>query len=138
MLTCLSADLQSSLNLKKDGSDKGELSPNATSSAPSAHTLPKTDEKTGSIGELTGGSASVKANGETKSVNSRRRLGSSISSGSDYVAGVTTSSARGLSPSSSVGSLSSEKSSLNPYAKVRNFKIDFLGLFFSWHVSGLP
>ncbi|KAJ1407124.1 LsmAD domain, partial [Sesbania bispinosa] len=108
-----SEDLQSSLNLK-DGSDKGGLSPSPMSHAPSTHILSRTDEKTGALGELTGGSASGKSNGETKSVNSRGRLGSGTSSGSD---GVATPSGPGLSPSSSLGSLSSEKSTLNPNAK---------------------
>lgn len=107
------ADLQASLYSKKDGSDKGVLSPNATSYAPSSDILSKTHEKTGSPGDLTEGSLSGKANGETKSVNS-----CGTSSGSDSVGGVAASSGPGLSPSSSVGSLSSEKSTLNPNAKV--------------------
>ncbi|KAF1882547.1 hypothetical protein Lal_00002725 [Lupinus albus] len=100
-----SEDSKASLYQKKDGSDKGILSPNATSYAPSSLTLSKTHEKTGSPGDLTEGSAYGKAIGETKSVNSHRP------------------SARpGLSPSSSMGSLSSEKSSLNPNAK--EFKLN--------------
>lgn len=67
----------------------------------------------GSHGDLIEGSASGKANGETKSVNSR-----GIPSGSDLVGGIAASSVPGLSPSSSVCSLSSEKSTLNPNAKV--------------------
>nr|KYP63669.1 Ataxin-2 isogeny [Cajanus cajan] len=100
-----SEDLQSSLKLKKDGSDEGGLAHNEASRAPSTHILSKTPEETGSVGEK-------------KAVISRGRLGS-CTSGSDCVAA---SSGRGLSPSSSVGSLSSEKSTLNPNAK--EFKLN--------------
>ncbi|KAK7402246.1 hypothetical protein VNO78_14357 [Psophocarpus tetragonolobus] len=108
-----SEDSQGPLYLKKDGSDKGLLSPNANSYAPSS----KTHEKMGSLGDLIEGSASGKANGEIKSVNSR-----GAPSGSDSVGGIAASSGPGLSPSSSVGSLSSEKSTLNPNAK--EFKLN--------------
>ncbi|KAE9600414.1 hypothetical protein Lal_00045506 [Lupinus albus] len=109
-----SEDSKASLHLKKDYSDKGVLSPNATSYAPSPLTLSKTHEKTGSPGDLTEGSASGKA----KSVNS---LGTY--SRSDSGVGVAISSRlSGLSPSTSMGSLSSEKSSLNPNAK--EFKLN--------------
>ncbi|KAH1204409.1 Polyadenylate-binding protein-interacting protein 4 [Glycine max] len=94
-----SEDLQSSLKLKKDGSDEGGLSTNVALCAPSTRILSKTPKETGSVGE-------------SKSVISRGRLGRSL--GSDYVAAT---SGPGLSPSSSVGSLSSEKSTLNPNAK---------------------
>ncbi|KAK7271996.1 hypothetical protein RJT34_28312 [Clitoria ternatea] len=112
-----SEDSQPALYLKKDGSDKGLLSPNASSYAPSFHIVSKTHEKTGSHGDITEGSASGKANGEMKSVNSR-----GTPSGSDSVGCVSASSGPGLSPSSSVGSLSSEKSTLNPNAK--EFKLN--------------
>ncbi|RZB84421.1 polyadenylate-binding protein-interacting protein 3-like isoform X1 [Glycine soja] len=112
-----SEDSQGPLYSKKDGSDKGVLSPNASSYAPSSHTSSKTHEKMGSHGDLIEGSASGKANGETKSVNSR-----GIPSGSDLVGGIAASSVPGLSPSSSVCSLSSEKSTLNPNAK--EFKLN--------------
>ena len=104
--------------MKGDDPDKTPLSFSTSSYAPSSHNLSQTHEKTGSPGHLVEGSASGKANGETKSVNSRGRPGSSTSSGSEYVGGVAASSGPGLSPSSSVGSLSSEKSTLNPNAKV--------------------
>lgn len=111
--------------MKKDGSDKGVLSPNACSYAPSIHTSLKAHEKMGSHGDLVEGSATGKVNGETKSVNSR---------GTPYVSdsvGVpAASSGPALSPSSSVGSLSSEKSTLNPNAKVWKFKPDFLTEYF--------
>ena len=113
--------------MKKDGSDKGGLSPaNAPSYVSSTHISLKIDEKTGLHGELTGGSESGKTSWETKSVNSRGRLETRISSGSDRVAGVATYSGPSLSPSSSLGSLSSEKSTLNPNAKVCKLKIDFI------------
>ncbi|XP_014500982.1 polyadenylate-binding protein-interacting protein 3 [Vigna radiata var. radiata] len=108
---------QGPLYLKKDGTDKGVLSPNASSYAPSIHTSLKAHEKMGSHGDLIEGSATGKVNGETTSVNSR---------GTPYVSdsvGVpAASSGPGLSPSSSVGSLSSEKSTLNPNAK--EFKLN--------------
>ncbi|XP_027344282.1 polyadenylate-binding protein-interacting protein 3-like isoform X2 [Abrus precatorius] len=109
-------DSQAPLYLKKDVSDKGVLSPNASSYAPSSDTSSKINEKTGSHGDLTEISACGKDNGETKSVNSR-----GTPSGSESVGGVTA-SGPGLSPSSSVGSLSSEKSTLNPNAK--EFKLN--------------
>ncbi|KAK7325091.1 hypothetical protein VNO77_29167 [Canavalia gladiata] len=112
-----SEDSQAPLYLKKDVSDKGVLSPNASSYAPSSHILSKTHDKMGSHGDLTENTTSGKANGETKSVNSR-----GTPTGSDSVIGVTASSGPGLSPSSSVGSLSSEKSTLNPNAK--EFKLN--------------
>lgn len=101
------ADSQTSLYLKKD------LSPNASSYAPSSHILTKSHEKMGSPGGLAYG----KANEGTEYINSH---GVGASSGSDSVRGVAASSSGpGLSPSSSVGSLSSEKYSLNPNAKVQ-------------------
>ncbi|KAL5082665.1 hypothetical protein RYX36_011086 [Vicia faba] len=97
-------DSQTSLYLKKD------LSPNACSYAPSSHILTKSHEKIGSPGDLAYG----KANEGTEYINSR---GVGALSGSDSVRDVAASSGPGLSPSSSVGSLSSEQSSLNPDAK---------------------
>ncbi|CAK8535957.1 unnamed protein product [Lathyrus sativus] len=97
-------DSQSSLYLKKD------LSPYASYYAPLSHILTKSHEKMGSPGGL----AYNKANGGTEYINSH---GVGASSGSDSVRGVAASSGPGLSPSSSVGSLSSEKLSLNPNAK---------------------
>ncbi|KAK7335854.1 hypothetical protein VNO80_27946 [Phaseolus coccineus] len=113
-----SEDSQGPLYLKKDGSDKGVLSPNASSYAPSIHTTSIAHEILwGSRGDLIEGSASGKINGETKSVNSR-----GTPYGLDSVGGTAASSGPGLSPSSSVGSLSSEKSTLNPHAK--EFKLN--------------
>ncbi|XP_021648996.2 polyadenylate-binding protein-interacting protein 3 isoform X4 [Hevea brasiliensis] len=110
-----------SLNGKKDGSDKGALSPNATAYAPS-NASSKSYEKTSSCAELSEGSLSVKGAREVQPLNSRGRPGSSTSSNSDCVGAVSVSNGPGLSPSSSVGSLSSEKSTLNPHAK--EFKLN--------------
>lgn len=111
------ADLQSLLDAKKDGSDKGGLSPNATAYAPS-HGSSKSQENMGSPAEVSEGPVSARTMGETQSVNSRGRPSSSTSSASDCVGATPASIGPGLSPSSSVGSLSSEKSTLNPHAKV--------------------
>ena len=58
------------------------------------------------------------AHGMVQSVSSRVRPSSSASSSSDFGGGASASGGPGLSPSSSMGSLSSEKSTLNPHAKV--------------------
>ncbi|XP_054781692.1 polyadenylate-binding protein-interacting protein 4-like isoform X3 [Prosopis cineraria] len=115
-----SEDSESFLNLKKDGSDEGEL--NASSCAPSFRVLSSTQEKAVSPGDIIESSASGKVNGDTKSENSHGRPGSSASSASECVGGLAASSGPGLSPSSSVGSLSSERSALNPNAK--EFKLN--------------
>ncbi|XP_034696867.1 polyadenylate-binding protein-interacting protein 4 isoform X1 [Vitis riparia] len=119
--TSKSEDLQSLLDAKKDGSDKGGLSPNATAYAPS-HGSSKSQENMGSPAEVSEGPVSVRTMGETQSVNSRGRPSSSTSSASDCVGATPASIGPGLSPSSSVGSLSSEKSTLNPHAK--EFKLN--------------
>ncbi|XP_045799940.1 polyadenylate-binding protein-interacting protein 3-like isoform X2 [Trifolium pratense] len=110
-------DSQASLYLKKDDFDKGILSPNASSYAPASHIISKSHEKMGSPRDSTEGLAHGKANDRTKYINSR-----GASSWSDPVRSVAASSGPDLSPSSSVGSLSSEKSSLNPNAK--EFKLN--------------
>lgn len=110
-------DSLSSLGGKKDGADKGGLSPNATSYAPS-HVSVKDNEKVNPSGDLVEGSITGKAHGQTQNVNSHGRPGSSASCSSDCAAAASASSGPGLSPSSSMGSLSSEKSTLNPHAKV--------------------
>ncbi|WJX74618.1 Polyadenylate-binding protein-interacting protein 3 [Trifolium repens] len=109
-------DSQASLYLKKDDFDKGVLSPNASSYAPSSHIISKSHEKMGSPRDSIEDLAHGKPNERTKYINSRE-----ASSGSDPVRGVAASSGPCLSPSSSVGSLSSEKSSLNPNAKEFKF-----------------
>ncbi|XP_039070369.1 polyadenylate-binding protein-interacting protein 3-like isoform X1 [Hibiscus syriacus] len=106
-----SIDSQSSLNDKLEGSDKAGPPANPTTQL-QANFMSKVSEKP----------AASKVTGETRSVNSRGQPGSSTSSNSDSVAAVSASSGPGLSPSSSMGSLSSEKSTLNPHAK--EFKLN--------------
>ncbi|TYG48996.1 hypothetical protein ES288_D10G059600v1 [Gossypium darwinii] len=79
-------------------------------------------EKRSSSFEPSEGPASSKVIGETHSANSHGQPGSCASSNSDCVAAVSASSGPGLSPSSSMGSLSSKKSTLNPHAK--EFKLN--------------
>lgn len=121
LLTCemrlLDSDMQSSLNTRKAIFDKGRLSHTATAYAPSSSMLTKCQESSGSARESPEIAGSVKDSNQP--VNARVRPGSSTSSTSEGVGAASVSSAPGLSPSSSMGSLSSEKSSLNPYAKVK-------------------
>jgi len=107
-----------SLDDKKNESDKGRLSSNTTAYTPSSHVFSKNNKKTSSPGQLLDGVASAKGAVEMQPVNSRGRPGSSASSNSDRAGALPASSGPGLSPSSSMGSLSSEKSTLNPHAKV--------------------
>nr|KJB70089.1 hypothetical protein B456_011G057800 [Gossypium raimondii] len=79
-------------------------------------------EKRSSSREPSESPASSKVIGETHSANSHGQPGSCASSNSDCVAAVSASSGPGLSPSSSMGSLSSKKSTLNPHAK--EFKLN--------------
>ncbi|XP_039060116.1 polyadenylate-binding protein-interacting protein 3-like [Hibiscus syriacus] len=116
-----SIDSQSLLNDKFEGSDKAGPPANPTT-LPQANFISKVSEKPTSSGERSECPAASKVNGETHSVNSRGQPGSSTSSNSDSVAAILASSGPGLSPSSSVGSLSSEKSTLNPHAK--EFKLN--------------
>lgn len=124
-------DLQSSLDPKKDGSDKVGLSPNATAYAPSRGSS-KSQENTGSPTEVSEDPLSGRPQGETQSVNSRGQPGSSTSSTSDRVGAAPGSTGPGLSPSSSMGSLSSEKSALNPHAKV-GYILSLMCLSFEVH-----
>lgn len=117
--TTKSDDSTSSLNAKKDGSDKMGLSPNATAYAPSRVPI---QENMTSSSELPEPTVSGKAPGETQNSNSRGRPGSSTSSTSECIGVSSASTAAALSPSSSMGSLSSEKSTLNPNAK--EFKLN--------------
>lgn len=55
---------------------------------------------------------------QTQTTHSHGRPSSSASSKSDRGVAASATTGPGLSPCSSVGSLSSEKSTLNPYAKV--------------------
>lgn len=117
LICCLwDVDSQPLLNEKKDAFDKGVLSPNATSYAP-APASSKGHEKMSSS-EMLEGPVTGKAHVQTHTVNSHGRPGSSASSNSERAAAAPTSGGPGLSPSSSLGSLSSEKSTLNPHAKV--------------------
>ncbi|XP_043704837.1 polyadenylate-binding protein-interacting protein 4-like [Telopea speciosissima] len=118
--TSKSEDLQSSVNMKKAVSDKGGLSSSATAFAPSSVSS-KGHENT-ILGESSDSTGSGKLSGATQAVNSRGRPGSSTSSTSECVGAPSASAGLGLSPSSSMGSLSSEKSSLNPNAK--EFKLN--------------
>ncbi|KAA3478459.1 polyadenylate-binding protein-interacting protein 3-like isoform X1 [Gossypium australe] len=116
-----SIDSQSLLNDKLDGSDKTVPSVNSTTHAQSS-SLSKVSEKPSASGDLAEGPASSKVTGETPSVNTRGQPGSSKPSNSDCIAVSSASSGPGLSPCSSMGSLSSEKSTLNPHAK--EFKLN--------------
>ncbi|XP_017615434.1 polyadenylate-binding protein-interacting protein 3-like [Gossypium arboreum] len=115
-----SVDSGSLLNDKIDGSDKARRSANPTN-APS-NALSKVSEKPSSSGKLSEGPASSKATDEMHSASSHGPPDSSTSSNSDCVGTVSASGGFGLSPSSSMGSLSSEKSTLNPHAK--EFKLN--------------
>lgn len=101
-------DTKSTLDTKADGPDRVGLSPNATSYDPPS----RTSSKPCSPIELSVDASSGKLNGTTTSLTS------------DNVGNAAVSSSRrpGLSPSSSVGSFSSEKSTLNPHAK--EFKLN--------------
>ncbi|KAG6606702.1 Polyadenylate-binding protein-interacting protein 4, partial [Cucurbita argyrosperma subsp. sororia] len=102
--------------LKKDGPDEGTLSDvalRAPSCASSKH-----NEKLNPPA-LSDDPESGKSRGEVQVLNPTGRPGSSRSLNSDGAAG--TSSGPVLSPSSSIGSLSSEKSTLNPHAKEFKF-----------------
>lgn len=107
-------DSDSFLRLKKESSDEVALSPNATAFNPS-HGSSKGQEKVSSSNELPEGAMPPKIQGQTSTL---ARPSSSASSTSDRGGAASTSAGRELSSSSSVGSLSSEKSSLNPHAKV--------------------
>ncbi|XP_059645106.1 polyadenylate-binding protein-interacting protein 4-like isoform X2 [Cornus florida] len=116
--TSKSEDSQSSLSAKKDGSDKGGLSPNAVAYAPSHVSSSKSQEKTSSPSDTLEDAASIRTQGATQSAASRGRPGSSTSSTSDCGGAASALSAPpAISPSSSLNSLSSEKSTLNPHAK---------------------
>lgn len=109
--------LQAAVNTQKDGSDKGGLSPNATEYAPSDVSI-KGQEKANSHGEASEGMLSGEGRGVVPAKHSHGRPGSTAPSTSESGAAATSAfTGPGLSPSSSVGSLSSEKSTLNPNAK---------------------
>ncbi|CAA0822419.1 Polyadenylate-binding protein-interacting protein 4 [Striga hermonthica] len=103
------------LRIKNESSDKVALSPNATAFDP-AHASSKGQEKASSSNEFSEGAMPQKTAG------SLARPGSSASSASDRGGPTSTCAGRGLCSSSSVGSFSSEKSTLNPHAK--EFKLN--------------
>ncbi|PSR96935.1 Polyadenylate-binding protein [Actinidia chinensis var. chinensis] len=115
-------DVQSSLVPKKDGPSVRKLSPNATSYDPTSLGSSKCLEKMSLPSELSADAAPVKTHGASQSATSRGRPSSSASSTSEFGAVAAASSRPGLSPSSSMGSFSSEKSALNPHAK--EFKLN--------------
>ncbi|GAB2269154.1 Polyadenylate-binding protein-interacting protein 3 [Dionaea muscipula] len=108
--TTKTEDLPSLLDIKKDGFDRGGLSPDATEYP--SEVSQKCGEKTSSLGEFSDDAVSSKVQGPSQPKASPGNTGSSISS----ISGPR------VSPSSSVGSFSSEKSSLNPNAK--EFKLN--------------
>ncbi|KAG6397959.1 hypothetical protein SASPL_139409 [Salvia splendens] len=93
------------------------LSANATAFDPSRFSS-KVQDKESFFNELPKGSSCPDSQGVATSL---ARTSSSASSASDRGGGTSTSAGRGLSPSSSVASLSSEKSTLNPHAKEFKF-----------------
>lgn len=101
-------------SLNKEGCHKVGLSPNATAFDPS-RVASKGQNKGSSFNEFSEGTACPEAQGTASCL---ARTSSSASSASDRGGATSTSAGRGLSPSSSVASLSSEKSTLNPHAKV--------------------
>lgn len=109
-------DTESSLRPKKESSEK-VLSADATAYAPS-NVLSKAQEAMSSS-EASEGAATVKIHEATQPAISRAQPGSSASSTSECGNAASAASAPGLSPSSSMGSLNSEKSTLNPHAKVK-------------------
>ncbi|KAL6563315.1 Polyadenylate-binding protein-interacting protein 3 [Orobanche hederae] len=112
-----SEDSDSLRKSKKESFDKVVLSPNATSFDPS-HASFKGPEKASSSNELSESELPPKTQGITSTL---AQPGSSASCNSDHGGPTSTSAGRGLSPSSSVGSLSSEKSMLNTHAKEFKF-----------------
>ncbi|GFZ11724.1 hypothetical protein Acr_23g0001090 [Actinidia rufa] len=115
-------DLQSSLMAKKDGPSIRKLSPNATSYDPTSLGSSKCLEKMSLPSELSADVTPVKTHGASQPATSRGRPSSSASSASEFGAVAAAYSCPGLSPSSSMGSFSSEKSALNPHAK--EFKLN--------------
>ncbi|KAL1814341.1 polyadenylate-binding protein-interacting protein 4 [Daucus carota subsp. sativus] len=105
-----------STRLKRASSDKVGLSPNAAAYAPTSAT-PGKNFSSNSSENL----PSAKQRETTQSVLTRARPGSSTSSTSDFGNAIPASAITGLSPSSSVGSLASERSTLNPHAKEFKF-----------------
>ncbi|XP_042019572.1 polyadenylate-binding protein-interacting protein 3-like isoform X1 [Salvia splendens] len=108
---------EGSNSLNKESCLKVGLSANATAFDPSRFSS-KVQDKESFFNELPKGSSCPDSQGVATSL---ARTSSSASSASDRGGGTSTSAGRGLSPSSSVASLSSEKSTLNPHAKEFKF-----------------
>ncbi|KZV33681.1 ataxin-2 [Dorcoceras hygrometricum] len=87
-------------------------------SCPSSSLTFKEQDKAGSSDEPSEGSLPPKIRGTSTAVAQPSSLSSSTS---DHVGATSSSTGRGLSPSSSVDSFSSEKSTLNPHAKEFKF-----------------
>jgi len=117
-----SEDLQSPMlmSTEKDGAHIGVLRQNSTSHASTSLGPTIGQEKRSSPGEQTDGLTPVKSLGQPQSARFRGQTGGS--SVSERGGSVSASSGPGLSPSSSLGSLTSEKSTLNPHAK--EFKLN--------------
>ncbi|RZC49417.1 hypothetical protein C5167_017845 [Papaver somniferum] len=111
--TLNSAVMQSSLEKKKITPDNESLSSSTKANSPSSCTS-SSKERMVSSNEF------LESRGPGKAHGSRpwKKSGNSISSASDCIAAAPTSSSPGLSPSSSISSLSSEKSKLNPFARI--------------------
>ncbi|KAL1551725.1 Polyadenylate-binding protein-interacting protein 3 [Salvia divinorum] len=105
---------EGSNSLNKEGCPKVGLSANATAFDPSRFSSKVQQDKGSFFNKLPVSAASLEVQGVAASL---ARTSSSASSASDRGGGTSTSVGRGLSPSSSVASLSSEKSTLNPHAK---------------------
>ncbi|KAL9254796.1 Polyadenylate-binding protein-interacting protein 4-like protein [Drosera capensis] len=109
--TCFITDLPTSLETKDKGFDSGGLSPDATTYTPS-NVRSNSPEKTSFPNELSDVAVSSKAQDVSQSKAPPGKVGSSVSSTSGH----------GVSRSSSGGSFTSEKSTLNPNAK--EFKLN--------------
>ncbi|GAA0149728.1 RNA metabolism protein [Lithospermum erythrorhizon] len=109
-------DACSSLKLKEEDSGKARLSADATSYAPPLSSL-KLHDKGSSPSEKPVAEVFSKTQGTSQSSNSRSGPSISTSSNSDNGIPASTSGGPRISPSSSMGSLTSEKSTLNPHAK---------------------
>ncbi|XP_021736746.1 polyadenylate-binding protein-interacting protein 3-like isoform X2 [Chenopodium quinoa] len=110
------SDLQPSWNAKRSGSEKTHVS-SLTATTSDVNTKPVEKTSSSELIEDSSGKGHVL----TEPTNSRGRPGSSASSTSETGAATTAPSGPALSPSSSMGSLSSEKSTLNPNAKEFKF-----------------
>ncbi|CAI9114387.1 OLC1v1015104C1 [Oldenlandia corymbosa var. corymbosa] len=114
-------DSRPSLLPKKESSDRGGLSATATAYAPSL--VSSKSQENASSNDQPEGIGSSKVTGTSQAVGSHARTSSSASSTSDSGGGgAAAARGPGLSPTSSMGSLTSEKSTLNPHAK--EFKLN--------------